>query len=62
MRYVSFTSNGAAAYGRLDGDTVVDLSAGAGAPADLKAAIAADALAGGAGERTFGVTEQFRLQ
>lgn len=46
MRYVSFTRNGAAAYGRLDGDTVVDLSAGAGAPADLKAAIAADALAG----------------
>ncbi|NBC38140.1 5-carboxymethyl-2-hydroxymuconate isomerase [Novosphingobium sp. FSY-8] len=46
MRYVSFTRpDGRAAYGRLEGDTVVDLSAGADAPVDLKSAIAAGVLA-----------------
>ena len=43
MRYVSFTRpDGTASFGRLDGETVFDLS---GAYANLKAAIAADALA-----------------
>jgi 2-keto-4-pentenoate hydratase/2-oxohepta-3-ene-1,7-dioic acid hydratase in catechol pathway len=46
MRYVSFRrSDGQAAYGRLDGDAVIDLSAAAGAPADLKGAIARGTLA-----------------
>lgn len=51
MRYVSFRRpDGQASYGRLDGDSVIDLGATAGAPADLKAAIAQgmlDRLAGG---------------
>ena len=45
MRYVSFTRpDGTAAYGVLDGQSVHDLAHG-DAPTDLKAAIAADALA-----------------
>lgn len=50
MSYISFRrADGTPGYGRLDGETVIDLSAAPGAPADLKAAIAAgplDALAG----------------
>jgi 2-keto-4-pentenoate hydratase/2-oxohepta-3-ene-1,7-dioic acid hydratase in catechol pathway len=43
MRYISYTRpDGTASFGRLDGETVFDLS---GAYASLKAAIAADALA-----------------
>jgi 2-keto-4-pentenoate hydratase/2-oxohepta-3-ene-1,7-dioic acid hydratase in catechol pathway len=45
MRFISFTHHGRASWGRTDGDTVHDLGALAGAPADLKAAIEADALA-----------------
>lgn len=45
MRFISFTrADGSASYGRLDGQTVYDSGAVAGAPVDLKAAIAADAL------------------
>lgn len=46
MRYVSFRdAQGKAGYGRLEGDAVIALGSGTGAPADLKAAIAQDALA-----------------
>lgn len=46
MRYVSFRSpDGQAGYGRLDGETVIDLGSAPGAPADLKAALAQGALA-----------------
>ncbi|MDE2403725.1 MAG: fumarylacetoacetate hydrolase family protein [Sphingomonadales bacterium] len=45
MRYVSYVdAAGRAGYGRLEGDAVVELG-GAGAPADLKAALAEDTLA-----------------
>jgi 2-keto-4-pentenoate hydratase/2-oxohepta-3-ene-1,7-dioic acid hydratase in catechol pathway len=45
MRYVSFRKpDGAAAYGRIDGDEIVELS-GDGRPASLARALAADALA-----------------
>jgi 2-keto-4-pentenoate hydratase/2-oxohepta-3-ene-1,7-dioic acid hydratase in catechol pathway len=44
MRFISFTHQGRASWGRVDGDTVHDLGALEGAPADLKAAIAAGAL------------------
>ena len=44
MRYVSYTLDGRASYGRLEGDTVFDLSHSG--HASLKAAIAAGALAG----------------
>ena len=50
MRYVSFvTADGRASYGRLEGDSVIDLGCVAGAPVDLKAALAGDlaALPGG---------------
>lgn len=44
MKYSSFrTPDGRDAYGRVDGDSVTDLS-GAGAPADLKAALASGKL------------------
>jgi len=43
---VSFLrADGSAGYGRVEGDVVVDLAAPRGAPADLKAAIAAGTLA-----------------
>lgn len=49
MAYVSFRrADGSASYGRLSGDRILDCGAAAGAPVDLKAAIAAgplDALA-----------------
>ena len=42
MRFVSFLrADGSASWGRLDGETVIDLGAAPEAPADLKAAIAA---------------------
>lgn len=45
MAFVSFLSaDGSASYGRIDGDAIVDLGATPGAPADLKAAIAAGSL------------------
>jgi 2-keto-4-pentenoate hydratase/2-oxohepta-3-ene-1,7-dioic acid hydratase in catechol pathway len=41
MRYVSFRRpDGKASFGRLDGDTVLDLGAARSAPADLKSALA----------------------
>lgn len=53
MAYVSFVRpDGRASYGRIDGDAVLDLGT-AGAPADLKAALAAGALAGLAGGERF---------
>jgi 2-keto-4-pentenoate hydratase/2-oxohepta-3-ene-1,7-dioic acid hydratase in catechol pathway len=54
MRYISFTRpDGLASFGRLDGATVYDLG---GAYADLKAAIAADALAGLADGEAFALS------
>jgi 2-keto-4-pentenoate hydratase/2-oxohepta-3-ene-1,7-dioic acid hydratase in catechol pathway len=44
MRFISFTHQGRSSWGRTEGDTVHDLGAIPGAPVDLKAAIAADAL------------------
>lgn len=42
MKLMSFkTPDGRAAYGRVEGERVVDLSTGVGAPADLKSALAA---------------------
>ncbi|MBS0255519.1 MAG: fumarylacetoacetate hydrolase family protein [Proteobacteria bacterium] len=50
MRYVSFARpDGSHGYGRLDGDMVEDL-ASPGAPATLKAALAAGTLAGQSGD------------
>ena len=47
MAYVSFRwADGTASYGRLDGDRIFDCGAVAGAPVDLKAAIAAGPLDG----------------
>ena len=46
MRYISFRlPDGTASFGRLDGDAVVDLGSAAGAPADLKSALALGTLA-----------------
>ncbi|UAK22868.1 fumarylacetoacetate hydrolase family protein [Sphingomonas nostoxanthinifaciens] len=46
MAYVSFRRrDGAASYGRVEGDQVIDLGAEPGAPADLKAALADGMLA-----------------
>lgn len=46
MRYVSYRrADGAASYGRVEGDSVVDLGGVSGAPADLKAALARGGLA-----------------
>jgi len=54
MRYISFTRpDGVASFGRLDGETVYDLG---GAYADLKAAIAAHALAGLSDGEAFAVS------
>lgn len=54
MRYVSFTRpDGSASFGRLDGETVFDLS---GAYTSLKAAIAADTLAGLADGEAFALS------
>lgn len=44
MRLVSFEQGGRASWGRIEGDVIVDLGALPDAPADLRAAIAADAL------------------
>lgn len=45
MKFVSFRRpDGTSAYGRVDGDAIVELGAAAGAPIDLKAAIAAGSL------------------
>jgi 2-keto-4-pentenoate hydratase/2-oxohepta-3-ene-1,7-dioic acid hydratase in catechol pathway len=46
MKYVSYLIEGRATYGHVEGDQVSDLGAVAGAPADLKTAIAAGALPG----------------
>lgn len=47
MKYASFRrADGTPAYGRVEGDRIVELGAGAGAPVDLKAAIVGQALAG----------------
>ena len=46
MRYVSFRRpDGTPSFGRIEGDRIVDLGAAPGAPADLKAALAAATLA-----------------
>lgn len=45
MRWLSFRAGDRASWGYLDGDTVVDVGDQAGAPAGLRQAIAADALA-----------------
>ncbi|MXN17902.1 DUF2437 domain-containing protein [Pseudooceanicola sp. GBMRC 2024] len=45
MRFVSFVHEERASWGRVEGDGIVDLGAQPGAPVDLKAAIAAGALA-----------------
>ncbi|MEI5689084.1 fumarylacetoacetate hydrolase family protein [Sphingomonas kyungheensis] len=46
MAFVSFRrADGTASYGRIEGDRILDYGAAAGAPADLKAAIAAGTLA-----------------
>ena len=45
MAFVSFRrADGQASYGRLDGDRVIDLGGVAGAPADLRTALAAGSL------------------
>lgn len=44
MKLISFVHDGRASYGIVDGDAVVDLGAINGAPADLKAALAAGIL------------------
>jgi len=55
MRYVSFTRpDGVASFGRLDGETVFDLS---GAHTSLKSAIAADALASLADGEAFALSD-----
>ena len=46
MKYVSYTHAGRATYGHVDGDKVSDLGGLPGAPADLVAALKANALAG----------------
>ena len=46
MRFISFENNGRKSWGRAEGDEIVDLGAVAGAPLDLKAAIAAGQLDG----------------
>lgn len=46
MKYLSFRRpGGTPGYGRIDGEQVVDLGEGSGAPVDLKAALAAGSLA-----------------
>ncbi|MBE9637191.1 fumarylacetoacetate hydrolase family protein [Salipiger mangrovisoli] len=45
MRFISFEHEGRASWGRVEGAEVADLGALPGAPADLRAAIAAGALA-----------------
>ncbi|WP_343504864.1 fumarylacetoacetate hydrolase family protein [Alloyangia pacifica] len=45
MRFISFEHEGRASWGRVEGSEVVDLGALPGAPADLRAAIAAGSLA-----------------
>lgn len=52
MKYVSYTYEGRATYGHVDGDKVSDLGAIPGAPHDLVAALKADALAGLKAEAT----------
>jgi len=55
MSFISFRRpDGTASYGRVDGDEVIDLGSGAGAPTDLKAAIAAGVLDELGGERRYG--------
>jgi len=44
VKLISFVHDGRASYGIVDGDAVIDLGAINGAPPDLKAALAADAL------------------
>jgi 2-keto-4-pentenoate hydratase/2-oxohepta-3-ene-1,7-dioic acid hydratase in catechol pathway len=47
MRYLSFRRpDGASSYGRLDGGVIEDLGAAAGAPPDLRSALAVGSLAG----------------
>jgi len=46
MRYISFIHEGRVSYGRIEGGRIADLGALPGAPADLKGAIAANALVG----------------
>ena len=58
MAFVSFRRpDGRESYGRIDGDRVVDLGTAPGAPADLKAAIAAGSLASLQGQETHGRTD-----
>ncbi|MCT4372790.1 DUF2437 domain-containing protein, partial [Yangia mangrovi] len=45
MRFISFEHDGRASWGRVEGSEVANLGALPGAPADLRAAIAAGALA-----------------
>lgn len=58
MKYVSFRRpSGEASFGRIDGDAVLDLGGGAGAPADLKGALAAGTLGTLAAGRRYALAE-----
>jgi 2-keto-4-pentenoate hydratase/2-oxohepta-3-ene-1,7-dioic acid hydratase in catechol pathway len=62
MKYVSFRrTDGNASYGRIEGDQIVDLGATRGAPADLKAAIATQALASLAGNAQVALADALLL-
>jgi 2-keto-4-pentenoate hydratase/2-oxohepta-3-ene-1,7-dioic acid hydratase in catechol pathway len=62
MKYVSFRRNdGNASYGRIEGDQIVDLGATRGAPADLKAAIATQALTSLAGDARVALADALLL-
>ena len=58
MKYISFLRpDGVAAYGRLQGEQVVDLAADRAAPADLKAALAAANLESLESDKTWQMSE-----
>ena len=58
MRYVSFLRrDGRSSYGRLDGERVIDLGRVAGAPVDLKAALAAGTLGGQVGGQVLALAD-----
>lgn len=58
MKYVSFRRpGGEASFGRVDGDAVLDLGGGAGAPADLRSALATDTLGTMASGRRYALAD-----
>ncbi len=61
MKYVSYVLNGRTTYGHVEGDQVSDLGVLPGAPADLKAAIVANALADLKAEATVALSDIQRL-